>query len=68
MTELNQLAYTVEQAARLCGVSENTMRAMIRAGEIHAARFKSGDTRGELRVGRVEIERFLLGIPRPEGC
>lgn len=52
------LAYPVETAARLCGISENSMRNLIASGKIHAVDM------GNLRVGRIEIERFLLGLPR----
>lgn len=55
---LSQIAYSVEDAARLCGVSENTMRELIASGQIYAPKM------GNLRVGRVELERFLLGLPR----
>lgn len=56
---MNRLAYTVAEAAELCGVSENTLRELIAKGDIHAAKM------GNLRIGRVELERFLLGLPRP---
>lgn len=55
----DRLAYTVAEAAELCGVSENTMRELIASKQIHAAKM------GNLRIGRVELERYLLGIPRP---
>jgi len=56
---MDRLAYTVAEAAELCSVSENTMRELIASGQIHAAKM------GNLRIGRVELERYLLGIPRP---
>lgn len=56
---MDRLAYTVAEAADLCGVSENTMRELIANGQIHAAKM------GNLRIGLVELERYLLGIPRP---
>jgi hypothetical protein len=53
-----RLAYSVEDAARLCGISEYSMRNLIASGQILAVDM------GNLRVGRIEIERFLLGLPR----
>jgi excisionase family DNA binding protein len=56
---VNRIAYTVAEAAELCGVSENTLRELIASGHIYAAKM------GNLRIGHVELERYLLGIPRP---
>lgn len=58
LPSLGHLAYTVEQAARLCGVSEHSMRNLIASGQVLAVNM------GSMRVGRIEIERFLLGLPR----
>lgn len=53
-----RLAYTVAEAAELCNVSERQMRRLIADGAIYAV------SMGDLRVGRVELERFLLNGPR----
>ena len=53
-----KLAYTVAEAAQLCSISERQMRRLISEGVIHAADM------GDLRVGHVELERYLLGVPR----
>ena len=61
-----RLAYSVAEAAQLLGVSENTVRAMINRNELFAVRMGQVAERGDLRVGRVEINRYLLGKPREE--
>lgn len=55
-----RLAYTVAEAAHLMGLSEPVLRAMIRRGEIPARRCGQEAGRGDLRVGKLAIERFLL--------
>ncbi|MBB6053331.1 helix-turn-helix domain-containing protein [Armatimonas rosea] len=61
---MNRIAYSVEEAAQLCGVSEENIREMIRAGKLLAQPMGATE-RGHLRIGAVELERFFLGMPRP---
>jgi excisionase family DNA binding protein len=61
---MNRIAYSVEEAAQLCGVSEENIREMVRAGKILAQPMGATE-RGHLRIGAIELERFFLGAPRP---
>lgn len=54
----DRLAYTVAEAAKLCNISERQMRRLIAEQKIHAADM------GDLRIGRCELERYLLGLTR----
>ncbi len=61
---MNRIAYSVEEAAQLCGVSEENIREMVRAGKLLAQPMGATE-RGHLRIGAIELERFFLGAPRP---
>lgn len=59
MTEREQLAYTVEQAADVCGVSEKYIRDQIARGEIekrHVGR--------KILIRRADLEAWLNDLPR----
>lgn len=51
-----RIAYSVSEAAALCGLSEPNLRALIRAGKIIARQCGEGRA---LRIGRKELERFF---------
>ena len=61
---MSRIAYSVEEAAQLCGVSEENIREMIRAGKLLAQPMGATE-RGHLRIGAIELERYFLGLPRP---
>jgi excisionase family DNA binding protein len=52
-----RLAFPVSEAAALCGVSESTMRVLLRTGKIQSRRITSRLT----LVPRSSIEGFLAG-------
>lgn len=61
-----RLAYSVAEAALLTGLSEPTLRAAIRRGDLYAVRIGMEAHTGDLRIGRDELRRFLLGLSRED--
>lgn len=55
---MEKLAYSVKEAAGLLGLSERTVREMVRDGRIPAKRIVTG--RGERKGGRMIIPRAAL--------
>ena len=58
------LALSVAEAAHAVGVSEETIRAMVRTGQIHAVPVGKKPGQGDLRIGVDELRRVFA---RPEG-
>lgn len=50
---MNDLIYTVPEAAKILKVEQNTVRELIRKGYLVALKL------GRLKIRKIEIERFL---------
>ena len=60
-----KIAYTVEEAAGLCSLSENNLRELIRQGKIVARQCGSGRA---LRIGHAALEQFFTTPEDATNC
>jgi excisionase family DNA binding protein len=60
------LAYTLDEAARLCGVSRDTMYRAVKSGMLRAkrtSRDELGDPVGKILILRKDLEAWLEDLP-----
>ena len=64
--EPNALAYNLDDAARVCGVSRELIYRSIKAGDLPAKRTSqndSGEPTGRIIILRRELEKWLEELP-----
>lgn len=59
-----RIAYSVAEAAQACNVTKEAVYQKIKSGELYAVPFGKEPGKGELRIGKKELERVFM---RPEG-
>lgn len=52
-------SHTIKEAAPIVGVSEPTLRAMVRSGRLHAYKVGTGGPKSQWRITTAELERFM---------
>jgi excisionase family DNA binding protein len=62
-TTLEPLAYGVEDAARVMGISSGSVRRLVQKGDIPAVRWNSSKN-GRIIIKRDDLERFLEGVTK----
>ena len=54
-------SYTIKGAAPIVGVTEPTLRAMVRSGRLRAYKVGTGGPKSQWRITSTELERFMGG-------
>jgi len=52
-------SHTIKEAAPLLGVSEPTLRGMVRGGRLHAYKVGTGGPKSQWRITTAELKRFI---------
>jgi|MudIll2142460700_1097286.scaffolds.fasta_scaffold109127_3 excisionase family DNA binding protein len=58
-----EIYLTVQEAAKIASMADETIRRAIRKGYLHATAPAAGPGRGKFRITRSELDRWIRGEP-----
>ena len=58
-----EIYLTVQEAAKIASMADETIRRAIRKGYLHATAPAAGPGRGKFRIARSELDRWIRGEP-----